>query len=365
MTIEIVTQDHGGAHLRQVVVDGKAVSRLWVLERRIRLLGEPVRMAGIGGVRTHEAHRKKGYARRLLEDTVRFMTDAGYSVSMLFGIPDFYDRYGYAPCLPEHRTVIATRDAERAAGAAAGCSVRRLQPDDFPFIVGLYDRHNRCRSASIIRDARNFRQFSKGSSWHVPADGAVFLDSGGRRVGYAVWDRTEHAVRAVEADASDPRTFPAILCELARIAVARRCGEVELFMPSDHPFVVFTRRFGCRSTVTYHRMGQGMMRILNQEPLFQQLLPALERRLPEQRRVRLRLETDLGTVRLLLNPKGSRESRVTLRAPQHTLMQLVVGYRSAEDVLLDEGVEARGPAAEVLDVLFGRQSPYVWLADWF
>lgn len=111
------------------------------------------------------------------------------------------------------------------------------------------------------------------------------------------------------------------------------------------------------------------MRILNQESLFEKLQPGLERRLGEgplaKRRVRLRLETDLGTTRLLLNPKGKTESRVTWRAPQGKLMQLVVGYRPVADLLGEDGVEARGPAAEVLEALFGGQTPYVLKPDEF
>lgn len=369
MTVRIETQQKDRDRLRQVMLDGEAVSWLSVLDMRIRLLGEPIKMAGIGGVNTKEAHRMKGYARRLLSDTVRYMTGEGYDVSMLFGIPDFYDKFGYAPCLPERRAVIATRDAERARDAARGYSVRPLTEKDIPLVVRLHNEANRSRAGSLIREAGRFHGFRQGSDWRRQALAAVVVDADSRAVGYLACDRSDTDVRAVEAEAGDPRAYPAILSELARLAVEKRCEETELFLPADHPLVVLARRYGCRCTVSYSRMGGGMMRVLNQQGLFEKLGPALEGRLQDSalagRRVRLRLETDLGVTRLLLNPDGESESRVALKAPQDKLMQLVVGYRPLADLLNEDGVEARGPAVEVMEALFGGQSPYVLATDRF
>jgi hypothetical protein len=46
-------------------------------------------------------------------------------------------------------------------------------------------------------------------------------------------------------------------------------------------------------------------------------------------------------------------------------MQLIAGYRCADDVLAEPGVEASGEAERVLHTLFGGQEPYVWKADRF
>jgi predicted acetyltransferase len=369
MTIRIETQQKDRDRLRQVMLDGEAVSWLWVLDMRMRLLGEPIRMAGIGGVNTKEEHRMKGYARRLLSDTVRYMTDEGFDVSMLFGIPNLYDKFGYAPCLPEHRATIATRDAERAREAARGYSVRPLTEKDIPLVVRLHNEANRGRAGSLIRDAGRFHGFRLGSDWRRQAQASAVEDGDGRAVGYLVWDKSDTDVKAVEAEAGDPRAYAAILAELARLAVEKRCEEAELCLPADHPLMVFARRYGCRCHASYNRMSGGMMRILNQQGLFEKLGPALEGRLQDSalagRRVRLRLETDLGVTRLLLNPDGKSESRVALKAPQDRLMQLVVGYRPLADLLTEDGVEAGGPAIEVTEALFGGQSPYVLASDRF
>jgi hypothetical protein len=81
--------------------------------------------------------------------------------------------------------------------------------------------------------------------------------------------------------------------------------------------------------------------------------------------VRLRIETDLGTSRLVLNAGGRSESRVSLKVRQDRLMQLVVGYRPAADLLSEDGVESRGPALGVLEALFSGPTPYVAKTDEF
>ena len=369
MAIEIQTHDQPPNYLRQLMVGGEAASWLWVGDRPIRLLGETVRMGGIAGVNTKQDQRMKGYARRLLSDTVTYMTEQGYDVSMLFGIPDFYDKFGYIPCIPGYRVTIATRDAERAGEAAKGWSVRPLTPDDYAFVVRVSNAANADRAASLIRYAGKWSGFRHGSDWWRKATAAVVEDPEGRPAGYMAWDKGVTEVKAVEVEAADARAYPAILAELARMAVEMRCGEIETLLPPDHLFSVFARRYGCRASTRFDRMGGGMMRILNQGPLFEKLQPGMERRLQRSglagRRVRLKLETDLGTTRALLNADGEGESRVTLKMRQDRLMQLVVGYRPASDVLGEDGVESRGPAQEVLEALFGGQTPYVLKPDEF
>jgi predicted acetyltransferase len=369
MSIRIETQDREWTHLRQVIVDGEAVSWLWVPEHRIRLCGEPVRMAGIGGVETKPAHRMKGYARRLLSDTVDYMTAEGYDVTMLFGIPDFYDKFGYAPCIPAHHVSLTTREAERAKEHAGGYSARPMTEDDYGYVVKVSNAANVDRAPSLIRDRARFRGFGHGSDWHRRSEALVVEDRKGRTAGYFVRDRGVTEVKAIEVEATDAGAYAAVLHELAKQAVELRCSEVEMVLAADHPFAVFARRYGCRCTTRYARMGGGMMRILNQDGLFERMRPGMERRLARGelagRRVSVRFETDLGTTRVVLNPKGKSESRVTLKVRQDRLMQLVVGYRTAADLLAADGVESRGPAAQVLAELFEGPLPYVLKADEF
>jgi predicted acetyltransferase len=289
---------------------------------------------------------------------------------MLFGIPDFYDKFGFVPCLPSHCVHIATRDAERAAEGAGDYSTRPIGENDYGFVARLYNEDNRNRAASLVRDERSFRGFHKGSNFRTQAAGFILEDGNGRSVGYAAFDDSRTEVNVIEANAADPRAFRALLYEFAKMAIDRRAGYLELYMACEHPFVRFARRYGCQVQSTYERMGGGMMRILNQGSLFRKLRPALRKRLDytefNRRSVKLTIETDLGTTKLRFNNQGSRPAAAgVVRLGQDKLTQLVIGYRSADDLLADSGVAAEGDAEALLKVFFGGQEPYVWKADEF
>lgn len=371
MPTEITTTVKGHSHRRQIVRDGETLSRLSVRDCLIWLVGTQVRMGGVGGVRTERQHRMKGHSRRLMEDTVEYMTGLGQDVSMLFGISDFYDKVGFVPCLPEHEAHIATRDAERAAEGAGSYTTRPVRPDDHPFIVALYNEDNRHRAAALVRDEEHFAGFRKGSSYHTRAAAILFEGEGGRRLAYAVYDDNQAEVRVTEVNATDRAAFWSILYEFAKMAVERRCGHIELHMAADHPFLRFARRYGCRLQTDFPRMGGGMMRLLNQDALFEKLHPALERRLARSafadRPVTLGLETDLGHTELRFNGGTATDSAASalVKLGQGKLTQLLVGYRAADDVLGDPDVEAQGDAEALLKVLFEGQRPYVWQADRF
>jgi predicted acetyltransferase len=368
---EIQTKVQGRWHSRQLDVDGQSVSRLSVLDASIWLLGVEVRMGGIASVNTNSEHRMKGYARRVLEDTVRYMTGLGCDVSMLFGINDFYNKFGFIPCLPGHQSSIATRDAERAAEGAGSYTTRLVKPEDLPWIVALYNARNRHRPAALVRNEESFTGFRKGSAYGVEADAFVMQNEDGERIGYAAFDNSRTAVNIVEVNAVSPAAHWSLLYEFAKMAVERRCGELLLHMPSDDPFVRFARRYGCNTQIGYRRMGGGMMRILNQEALFRKLQPALQERVASSALagtpMTVTFETDLATTDLHFNgaPKAGRTGRWRVKLGQDKLMQLVVGYRAADDLLTDRDVTAEGDPQELLGILFGGLSPYVWRADVF
>jgi predicted acetyltransferase len=373
--METRTHDKGRAHRRELVVEDQVVSWLYVIDYPMRVGSAVVRMAGIGGVESKPEHRMQGHMRRLFDDTVRYMTEQGYDVSMLFGIPNFYTKFGYAVCLPSSQVTIQTRDAESAQAGAPPCAVRPLEPADLPKVIDLYNRNNAARTCSLVRSAEYFTSFAKGSWWGQPAQALVLEDHGGRFLGYAVWDKADDRVTVTEAEIQpgDERCYTAVLFEFARQAIDKRCGSITLHLPVDHPFAEYVQRFGCEWTIRHPRHGDAMMRILNQASLFHKLEPELVRRaavasLPPGT---LSIATDLGATALTVGQgalgidDAAGEAGASLSLAQDKLMQMMAGYRSAGDVLNDPGVEARGDVQPFLDALFPKHTAYIWLADHF
>jgi len=241
-------------------------------------------------------------------------------------------------------------------------------------IVNLYNQHNATRTGSIERTQEDFTKFSKGSWYGSPPDTMLWEDKQGKLQGYAVWDRSATAVKVTEVDAVDDTMFSTILYFLALQAVEKRCENINLHLPADHPFAEYTQRYGVEWEISFSRYGDGMMRIINQQPLFHTITPELERRIAfsplRGYTGTLTLETDLGVTHLVINRGHVRigdgeSSTVVLALPQQKLMQLLVGYRSVRDVINDNEVQTSGDVIPLLQALFPKGIPYMYTADHF
>src|SRR3954453_6375447 len=80
----------------------RSISWLWIVPLTIRIGKAVVRMDGIGGVNTLEEYRHRGYSRRVLEAAVERMRQGDAALSMLYGISNFYPKFGYATAGPDH-----------------------------------------------------------------------------------------------------------------------------------------------------------------------------------------------------------------------------------------------------------------------
>jgi predicted acetyltransferase len=393
MTIR--TTDEGRWHHRELLVDDEVVSELSVIDYEIRIGTAHVRMAGIGGVHTDGAHRMKGYARRLLEDTVRYMTDGGYDVSMLFGIAKFYPKFGYAMCLPSYKFTIQTRDAEDAGQLIQHPDRCRTRPSrtrsskdaDAQALSAIYEQNNQGRVCSVVRSPAYFEQLIQknlghGTWWNVSVEARLWEDAEGQPMAYAAWDKSDEAVNVVEVASRDDSLFPTLLYAFVQDAIEKRCGKIALYMPLDHPFAEFAQRYGGKWEIKCPRDGGGMMRVLNQDTLFEKLAPELTRRLRASELAQftgsLAIQTDLGVTAIqiqqgVLTVSTSQDNAaepglsadLTVSLSQDKLMQLLAGYRPARDVLNDPDVQAQGDILPVLDALFPKAIPYVWLPDHF
>ncbi len=372
--VEITTTIEGPSRRRELMADGKKISWLTLIDHQMRIGSAQVRMGGIAGVGTEPAERMKGHSRRVMEDTIRYMRDEGFDVSALFGIRDFYPKFGYAVCLRSITVTMATRDAERAGSSAGDFRIRPYVEDDLDFLIDLYNTANRSRTGTLVRQRPHFAGIPKGSKWGTPAEVIVVVDDAGGFAGYAAYDRNDVDVIVTEVEAVDAAAFPSLLHEFARLAIERRAGSITLLLPPDQAFAEFCHRYECKVTLDYPRCGRGMMRIVNQDSLFAKISEELNVRVANShlagRAACLGVRTDLGDSlleiqggRITVQPGRTADDSVEL--PQSRLMQLVAGYRTAHDLLTEPGVSFHGDALTLAEVLFPPQNAYVWAADHF
>jgi predicted acetyltransferase len=343
--------------------DGASASHLSVVDLSLHVGECVVTCGGIAGVGTDRAHRNKGYARQVLEDSLAFMREAGYHLSALFGITDFYPKFGFAPALTECTAETMTRYAERAR---PHYTVREFTLEDTPAVVAMYEALRGCETGPVARHPTTWTPFRRGTRWSDRV-WAFVVEDAGRPVGYAAYDLDPWACSLAEVGytAPDPALFDTIIARAAEIAWERRTDKITFYATPNDPFVRHLRRYGCEIKVTYPCCSGGMARVICQSDLVGTLEPLLAGRL----RAALPgwegsvvLSTDLGEDRLTV---GAGRSEAVAEMPQGALAQLVLGYRAAGDLATQEGVRIDPAALPVFEALFPEGYPVIYGPDRF
>ena len=389
--MRVQTRDGGrcpvvGGHTyvtRELLVGDEVASQLLVFDYQMRIGPTPVRLGGIGAVSTKRQFRMKGHMRALMEDTVEYMNSEGYDISAVTGMPpaDFYNRFGYTPCLPDCRMTVRTRDAEAARGEVGTYHVRNIEAADMEAVLQLYNWNNRTRTGSILRSGEYFAKFPRGTVYGERPDHFLIENDRHELLAYAVYDKPDWSARrvsyvdqinVVEVAGRDESSFAAILDEFAKMAVQRRCDRFTFFLPPDHPFALFCRKYGCEVTTHYHKNGGSMYRIVDQDRLLGKLTADFRQRVRRAGiggAVSLCIKSDIGETTLRIGEEAAGTSdegtRCCLELSQDKLTQLIMGYRSARDILSDTEVRAERNVRLLAEALFGGQAPYMWIPDWF
>lgn len=373
--VQIEREQRGRSWYFKLVYEGKEVSRLWVHDLKVRFGESIVRMGGIGGVETDEPYRRRGFARRLLETANEFMREAGFDIAGLFGISDFYERWGYIPALPEYQVKVATENIKNAQ--------LKHKVDDYSHelhseeVLRIYEHNNLQRICSVVRERENWSGFRMGSDWFVKADVKVFVDEGtGEIAGYISLDDVQERTTVAEVGYATPKVFESIVAFLAQRATERGHEEITLLLPPDHKFTAFLRQYGCTATQIFHRSGGGMMRIINLESTMRKLSVELTKRLRNSPfrnyNGKFAIVTDIGSVGVkVFNEKVSfslcepHEIAEKLELPQGKLMQLLTGYQTIDTLAINREVHCPADLIPFFRVMFPLAYPYIWWADRF
>lgn len=391
--------DGEGSTRAELFVEGRAVSRLWVYRFTLCIGEARVAMDGIGGVGTEKEYRRRGYSRRVLEATVERMRSGDAALSMLYGIRDFYPKFGYATAGPEH--VVALTHLSSEAAVPASWQVRPIEPRDLTAVRRLYEQATARAVGAAVRAENGWvwtRLAETARGKHDDACRVVETPSG-EVVAYAWQGKGFWAADMAQGDfpealvlaeviARDPAAADAVLaaCRLWATEVSRGrqqpLKEVLLSLPPEGHVAAAAMRQDARFIQEFTACGASMARTLDVARLLDQLRPELQARL-EQCRLpftgSLRFETEIGAATLSATPEGlvvasssgganaspdtppTSERRVTL--PQADLARLALGAFPPEDLLARLKSPPDAATAELLAALFPRRHPHMYLPD--
>ena len=359
-------------HKVELVDDGAVVCSATIHDREMRLGDAWVRMGGIGDVTTKPQFRGRGYARRMLDDTVRFMRTEGYAVSVLFGISNFYHRFGFEPVLLGKSAVsVATRAAETLRGPL---SVREGVPADGAVLLRIYEATSGKEAGAIKRTAAEFLPTGAAiGDWSV-ARVAWVAEYAGEPVAYALAEpewQSESDWRLPAFEIAVMPQFvstagPSLLGALGADAARRRVERLQFELLPDNPLLGVLRPIGFDLHVKYTGNQGGMGRIIDLAALAQALTPTLQRR-----NAALNGSVRVGALRLRCGDEqaeielGGGGPPVSLCLPQDALLQLMIGYRSIQELHMAHPACVGGEESASVAGLFPQRYPYTWAIDHF
>ncbi len=358
--------NHRAEYTRLAYWSGELAGTLRITEDTIRLGEARLRMGGLGWVSTAEVHRHKGIARELVADTMNYLRARSFHVAMLFGIPNFYHRFGFTTVLGEHEVRIATVDALSVPHSAY--RARLVKPGDIPAIQRMHSLSDLGTACSIIRIAPHI-----SLRWERWRQARVLTDERGKVFAYFVPRRTPAGLVLDEVGLADRTGCGDVLHACALLAQEELAQEICYHVPTGHPFIQYLAQFRSRHETQFTRDEGGMMAFVNLGETLESMLPEWEAQVQNSAARSLRVEATLMVDRVpyrVRANKGAIDVSLATGAnkcglTQAELMQLLTGSRFLDDVLSQRRRILSPESRALLAALFPKRAPYVWLLDRF
>lgn len=378
-----IDQEEDGNTKVSLEVNGTDVSWTYVVPMTIRVGESIVRMDGIGGVKTLEGHRNLGYSRQVLDAALAHMLAGDAPLTTLYGIPDYYPRWGYATLGPEGgmRLTRLDRDNELLPGYA----VRPARAADLPRIRTLYDDATRDAVGPLVRPDCIASWKALAASIENHADECrVIVDDTDEVLAYAWraskcwWIDTRmredpEGFHIGEAFARTPRVADSLLAATRQWATETGKQHVDIHQPPLGALGMSVRLQDAAILSLSFRDAQFMGRSIGTAALMSAIEPELQARWARSAfawtgTLVLRTDEDEAaivlTAQVLTVTSGSENAdAIVVELTPGDVARLTLGSFPPIDFLDRIGV-ARD-IIDVLAVLFPEQKPYIYPADRF
>ena len=353
-------------HTRIALSKDEVVGALRISTDTVRIGEARLKMGGFSWVTTAPRHRHKGVCSALVQDTLAYLAQHGYHISMLFGIPNFYQRFGYVSALADYAIVL---DAVEASSTAIdGCRVRGVKPGDIPSIQKIHAADDAEIPCSLLRGAAHVT-----NKWDRFKNARVFTDPKGKVLAYVLAHREKDGLAVEEVGAQSPDLYPALLAQCSAMAREEVTGRIRFLVPPSHPFAHFLLQYDSTHETKVSRESGGMMTLVDVGEALENMIPEWENLLSRSawrgERTEITLLVDNRPYRIRANrgaidvAQAAGRNKFGLEAGE--LMQLMAGYSYVDGILYAERRLLTVEAKELLTTLFPKRNPYVWPFDRF
>jgi predicted acetyltransferase len=353
-------------HTRIAVRNGQLAGTLRITTDTIRIGEARLKMGGFGWVAVDGEFRKQGVATLLIEDALAYMRNHNYHVSMLFGVVDFYHRFGFATMLSDYLTSVDVLEAENATHPPY--RVRAGKPGDIRAIHKLHSKDESDVACSIVRSTAHVT-----NQWERWKAVKVITNDQGKVRGYFLPRLTQDGLLIEEIGIADIDACGALLHACATLAIEGHAPQVQFAAPPSHPFLKYLLRFESKYEMRVKRNRDGMMAAVNVGEALESMIPEWESHLAMcslyGERAEVALLVDKKPYRVRANRGAidvaaqSGSNKVSLSGAE--FVQLLCGYRYLDEVLATRRRIITQPGRDLLQVLFPKRTPFVWPIDHF
>jgi predicted acetyltransferase len=300
-------------------------------------------------------------------DGLAYMADHNYHVSMLFGIANFYQRFGFSTTLSEYATTVDVLEASEAYHP--DYRIRDGKPGDIRALQKMHAANDADVACSLLRTAAHIT-----NCWERWKPVRVLTNAQGKMLGYFLPRPEEDVLSVDEVGVEDAQACGAVLHACAEAARKRYLPKIRFHMPSQHPFTNYLIRYRSIHETRMARDSGGMMTIVNLGETLESMIPEWESLLIASAACDFRTEVTLvvdsaAPYRLRVNRGAVDVANVVgknkVSLSSRDLMQLLSGYRFLDEILDSERRILTQEARQLLATLFPKRTPYVWLMDRF
>lgn len=352
-------------HTRIATRKGEVLSALRLTTDTIRIGEARLKMGGLGWVATSPRHRKRGICRRLIEDTMAYMREHSYHVSMLFGIPNFYHRFGYVTTLADYTVLMDTNEALSFENPFQEFLAK---PGEVTVIQRLHNANDANAVCSLVRTAAHIH--NKWGRWN---EWRLLKDEQGKTAAYLYVEPQHDCLYVLESGVAEMGVCAAVVRQAGRIAQEHELPRIRFCQPPAHPVARFLAQFPSIHETRYDRHGGGMMAFISISETLESMIPEWEsllaRSVARELRTEFTMLVDGAAYRIRAN-RGAVDvaasqgtSKISLKTAD--LMHLITGYRHPADVLEERRCLVTTDARALFTTIFPKRTPYVWRLDRF
>lgn len=353
-------------------IDGKMVTHwgTWGFDMRVGQCS--VRVAGIGAVATDGSLRGRGLMARTAAAGIAGAAQAGYDMTLLYGINNFYHKYGYVRAWTQQGYKATVADLP-AAQPPKG--LRKFTPAHRDDLEAMYNAQAAGLTGTAVRPTWLCRQRLTYGAGKLAG---YLWQAGGKVAGYVVIEPGGDNLKYIDS-VGEPAEVMSVLAMLARKAGAR-----EINLPNLHyhsPLARWLRANGCRVETKYIKSGGPMIRTLSLPNTLGKIAPELSRRLKASHLsdwkgtltltdARETVELAIAGGKVIVAPARA-SGKATASTPKHAIIggeniaQLIIGAGEPDEVIAVANMKTTGQANKLAAVIFPNQHPRLEQWDGF